>query len=152
MEDTDVGRELKVNKFTVINMIYICACVVIVLASFFPYVYSDQKTMSLMDSTDGIFFLMFTILIFIFIVYERKKTVGILSIVLLYLCAYELIHTYSVMSKSGEVISLKIGYYILLLGTVVLLVGVGSFVYQNGLKQQINKLFEKFFPLKETKE
>lgn len=139
-------------KLTGNNLVYALGCIVMVLAGFLPYVHSEGHNMSLMDGNDGIFFLMFAVLIFIFIVFEKKKVVGILGIILTYLGAYELAHTFGVMSKTGQALSLKPGYFVLLAGTLIVLAASSYFVYRNGLKDLINRVFDRFFPVKEAKE
>lgn len=144
-------EQLNRLKLTGLNIIYITGCIVSVLACFMPYVYSEQKTMSLMEGTDGIFFLMFAVLIFIFIAFEKEKVVGVLGLVMVYFGIYELTHTYGVMSKTGQAVSLKTGYFVLLAGTIIMLAGVSYFVYRNGLKDIINKVFDRLFPMKDEK-
>lgn len=139
-------------KITGINLVYAIGCCIIILASFLPYVYCEQQTMSLMEGNDGIFFLMIAVLIFIFIAFEKKKITGVIGIVMVYLGTYELIYTFTVMSKSGQVIDIKAGYYVLLMGILVMLAASSYFVYRNGLKDIINKVFDRFFPVKATKE
>lgn len=146
-----VWKKLEKLRLTGLNLVFACGCILVVLASFMPYVYSDQKTWSLMEGTDGIFFLIFTVLIFIFITFEKEHVVGVLGLVLVYFGTYELVHTYGIMSKTGQEVSLKSGFFVLLFGTLVLLVGGSYFVYNHGLKEWINRLFDRFFPIKEEK-
>lgn len=143
---------MSVVKWQGWNRTYIVGCSILILASFLPYVNRDQTKLSLLDGTDGIFFLMFSVLIYIFIAFDREKVTAVLAIVMVYLGLYELAHTYSIMSKTGKAVSLEIGYYVLLAGTVMVLVGVAFYVYQNGLKDRIGKIFDRFFPAKEEKE
>lgn len=131
------------------NLIYAAGYLIMVIASFMPYVHTDEKNMSLMEGNDGIFFLMCAVLAGIFIVYNREKIVGVLSVITVYLGAYELAHTYGIMSKTGKAVTLCAGYYVLFAGTVVVLVGAAYFIYTHGLKNVINRLFERFFPLKQ---
>lgn len=157
MNDTEKGKisiskRLEMLNVAGLNVVFVCGCVLVVIASFMPYVHSDQKTMSLMEGTDGIFFLIFTVLIFIFIAFNKEKIVGILGLVMVYFGVYELLHTYGIMSRTGQVVTLKAGYFVLLAGTVVLLAGGSYFVYCHGLKDLINRVFDRFFPLKGTKE
>ncbi len=143
------GR-LEVWKLTGNNLLYGLGCFIMVIASFLPYVNMDEKSMSLMDGTDGIFFLMFAVLIFIFIAYEKKKIVGILGLVLTYCGAYELVHTLGFISKTGQTVNFKVGYFVLLVGTLVVLAASSYFVYRNGLKDLINRIFDRFFPMNES--
>lgn len=134
------------------NRTYVVGCAILILASFLPYVNRDQTKLSLLDGTDGIFFLMLSVLIYIFIAIEKEKVTAVLAIVIVYLGLYELVHTYSIMSKTGKAISLELGYYVLLAGTVMVLVGAAVYVYQKGLRDKIGKIFDRFFPAKEEKE
>lgn len=143
-------NKLEEWKLTGNNLVYALGCMVMVLAGFLPYVHSEGKNLSLMDGTDGIFFLMLAVLIVIFIVFEKKKTVGVLGIILTYLGAYELAHTYGVISKTGQAISYRPGYFVLLAGTCIVLAASSYFVYRNGLKNLINRVFDRCFPVKEV--
>lgn len=131
-----------------INIGYLAGCISMTVAAFMPYIRDSEKKLSLMDGNDGIFFLGFAVLICIFIAFERRKTVAVLSAVMVYLGAYELVHTYGVMSKTGMVLSLQPGYYVLLAGTVILLAMVIYFAYRNVLKDALGRLFDRMFPVK----
>lgn len=134
------------------NRTYIVGCAILILASFLPYVNRDQTKLSLLDGTDGIFFLIFSILIYIFIAIEKEKVTAVLAIVTVYLGLYELAHTYGIMSKTGKAVTLEIGYYVLLAGTVMVLVGASVYVYQKVLREKIGRVFDRFFPAKEERE
>jgi len=135
-----------------LNLGFFIGCIAMVVAAFMPYIRDTEKKMSLMDGNDGIFFLGFTVLVFIFIVFERKNIATVLSAVLVYLGAYELVHTYGVMSKTGKVVTLQAGYYVLLAGTVRLLGMVICYVYRNWMKDMLGRLFDRFFPEKKEEE
>lgn len=125
------------------HLVYAIGCIIIVLASFLPYVISNEKSMTLMEGYDGIFFLMMAVLIFIFISYEKKTTVGVLGIVMTYLGAYELIHTATVLNKREKLNNIQFGYFVLLVGTLVMLVASSIFVYQKVVKKVVRKVSEK---------
>ena len=147
-----IQSKRKAWKLTGNNLVYALGCILMMIAAFLPYVCSDENNLSLMDGTDGIFFLMLAVLIFIFISFEKNKTVGILGIVLTYCGTYELVHTLGVIGNSGQVIAVRTGFYVLLAGTLIILVASSYFVYRNGLKNLINRVFDRFFPAKEVKE
>lgn len=132
------------------HLVYAIGCLFMVIAGFLPYVNNDKGNLSLMDGTDGIFFLMFSVLMFIFIVFDKEKVVGVLGIIAVYLGAYELAHTFGVMQKTGQAIALKQGYFVLLMGTIIILAASSYFIYRHGLKAFINKIFDRLFPVKET--
>lgn len=138
---SSLRHKLENWKLTGMNLVYALGCIIMIVASFLPYVSSDEKKLSLMDGYDGIFFLMLAVLIFIFIVYEKKKAVGILGIVLTYLGVYELIHTFQVAGKTALGISLQLGYFVLFAGTLVILSASGYYVYNNGLDKVITRIF-----------
>ena len=151
-KDVSLPEKLKRLRMTGLNLWFAIGCILVVIASFMPYVHSDQATQSLMEGTDGIFFLMFTVLIFIFIVFDKENITGVLGLIMVYFGAYELLHTYGIKSRTGQAVTLKAGYFVLLFGTAVLLVGGSYFVYSHGLKTWINRIFDRFFPVKGTKE
>lgn len=136
------------SYLTLHNAVYAAGYLLMVIACFMPYVYSDEKNMTLMEGNDGIFFLICAMLAAIYIVYDKKKVVGVLSVITVYLGAYELAHTYGIMTKTGKAVAIRAGYYVLLAGTVIVLVAAAYFIYIHGLKDGINRLFEKIFPVK----
>lgn len=145
---TDFRGRLREWNMTGNHLVYAVGCILMVIASFLPYVHTDDKNLSLMDGTDGIFFLMFAVLIFIFIVFDKTKVVGVLGLVLTYCGACELIHTYEIIKKSGQVQTFQAGYMVLLAGTVVILAASSYFVYRHGLENRINRIFDRIFPEK----
>lgn len=149
---SSVGKGSIASYFRGLNIGYILGCIAMVVAAFMPYIRDTEKKMSLMDGNDGIFFLGFTVLVFIFVFFERGKVVTVLSAVLVYLGAYELVHTYGVMSKTGKVITLQAGYYVMLAGTVLLLGMVICYVYRNWMKDMLGRLFDRFFPEKKEED
>lgn len=141
---TNLAAKLAEWNLTGNNLIYAIGCVVMVIASFLPYAYVEEKNLTLMDGNDGIFFLMFTVLILIFIAFEKRKVVGVLGVIMLYFGAYELIHTFYVLHGRHQINSVRAGYFTLLVGTIVILAASSYYIYRNGLKDAINKLFDKF--------
>lgn len=144
-----MGNRQNKTYLTLHNAIYAVGYVLMVIACFMPYVYTDEKKMTLMEGNDGIFFLICAVLAGIYIVYEKKKIVGVLSMITVYLGAYELAHTYGIMTKTGKAVSVCAGYYVLLVGTIVLVVAAAYFIYNYGLKNRINHLFERISTLKQ---
>lgn len=136
-------KHLERWKLTGLNLFYALGCVLLIAAGFFPYVKAEGRTWTLMDGTDGIFFLIFAVLIFIFISFERKKVTGILNLVTVYFGLYELLHTFSVILSEEADVKLRAGYFVLAAGTAVLLFGGCCFIYQHGLKQLLELLYDR---------
>lgn len=121
---------------------YAVGCVIVIFACFLPYINNKKENMTLMEGTDGLFFLMLSVVMYIFIWFGQEKITGILEIVLTYLCVYEVTHAIKYALKIQRLDVLKPGFWLLLIGAVVLFIGAAKYVYANGLKNVIIKFKE----------
>ena len=118
------------NKFVKQNnLVGLIACAVILIANFLPFasvgVMGYSQSVSLMDDgKDGIIFLALSIITAV-LIFIKKDTIALITgIITGGLGIYEIIHTNSQLGVYASYVTKGAGYYLLLIGSIVLLASV----------------------------
>lgn len=111
------------------NVVGLLACALILIANFLPFasvsLYGYSQSVSLMDSgKDGIIFLVAAIVTIVFIILKNDMLALIAGVITGGLGIYEILDTNSQLGSYAAYVDKGAGYYLLLIGAVLLLASV----------------------------
>lgn len=111
------------------NVVGLLACALILIANFLPFasvsLYGYSQSVSLMDSgKDGIIFLVAAIVTIVFIILKNDMLALIAGVITGGLGIYEILDTNSQSGSYAAYVDKGAGYYLLLIGAVLLLASV----------------------------
>lgn len=111
------------------NVVGLVACVIILIANFLPFasvsVLGYSQSVSLMDDgKDGIIFLALSIVTAVLIFIKKDTLALIAGIITGGLGIYEIINTNSTLGAYSSYVTMGVGYYLLLIGSIALLASV----------------------------
>lgn len=111
------------------NVVGLLACALILIGNFLPFasvsLYGYSQSVSLMDSgKDGIIFLVAAIVTIVLIILKNDLLALIAGIITGGLGIYEILHTNSQLGSYAAFVDKGAGYYLLLIGAVLLLASV----------------------------
>ncbi len=107
---------------TSMNVVRVIASVVVILATFMPFVSALGYNKSLIDGGDGYIFMGLAAVVIVCDLIRKAAPAMVISILTLGFAIYEIVDTQKIASQAFGLIQNGIGFYLLILGSIAMVI------------------------------